>query len=137
MLAFWRSTPFFACDLLVIPISTDYLSLQAAEQMTRTLAILEPVLKRRVERRYLLTRYDRRRKMSQDVQNQLRDRYDKEVCQTMIWENVAIAESPSRKRDVVSHAASSIGAKTIQPCTKAFDYKIFFNCRQRIPTFQD
>ena len=101
----------FACDVLVIPISTDYLSLQAAEQMTRTLAILEPVLKRRVERRYLLTRYDRRRKMSQDVQNQLRERYDKEVCQTMISENVAIAESPSKKRDVFSHAASSIGAK--------------------------
>ena len=101
----------FACDVLVIPISTDYLSLQAAEQMTRTLAILEPVLKRRVERRYLLTRYDRRRKMSLDVQNQLRERYDKEVCQTMISENVAIAESPSKKRDVFSHAASSIGAK--------------------------
>jgi len=101
----------FACDVFVIPISTDYLSLQAAEQMTRTLAILEPVLKRRVERRYLLTRYDRRRKMSQDVQSQLRERYDKEVFQTMISENVAIAESPSKNRDVFSHNASSVGAK--------------------------
>ena len=100
----------FACDLLLIPISTDYLSLQAAEQMTRTLAILEPVLKRRVERRYLLTRYDRRRKMSQEIQSLLRERYENEVCQTVITENVAIAESPARRRDVFSHAMASVGA---------------------------
>ena len=101
----------FACDVLLIPISTDYLSLQAADQMTRTLAILEPVLKRRIERRYLLTRYDRRRNMSTDIQQQLRQRYGQEVCQTVITENVAIAESPAKNRDVFSHAESSVGAK--------------------------
>ena len=101
----------FACDILLIPISTDYLSLQAAEQMTKTLSILEPVLKRRVERRYLLTRYDRRRKMSDDVQNRLRARFGSEVCKTVIAENVAIAESPSMNRDVFSHNASSPGAR--------------------------
>ncbi len=101
----------FACDLLLVPISTDYLSLQAAEHMTRTLAILEPVLKRRVERRYVLTRYDRRRKMSDDVQNRLRSRYGDEVCETVISENVAIAESPSQNRDVFSHNAASVGAR--------------------------
>ena len=68
--------------------------------MTRTLAILEPVLKRRVERRFLLTRDDRRRKMSKDIQNQLRLRNNTEVIQTVISENVAIAESPSMNRDV-------------------------------------
>ncbi|MEI7614238.1 MAG: ParA family protein [Betaproteobacteria bacterium] len=101
----------FACNVLLIPISTDYLSLQAAEHMTRTLAILEPVLKRRVERRYLLTRFDRRRKMSEDVENQLRERYRDEVCQTVISENVSVAESPSKKLDVFSHSPSSSGAK--------------------------
>ena len=101
----------FACDVLIIPISTDYLSLQAAEQMTRTLATLEPVLKRRVARRYLLTRVDRRRKMSTDVQEKLRERYGEEVCATVISENVSVAESPSKRRDVFSHNPSSPGAK--------------------------
>lgn len=100
----------FACDTVLVPVSTDYMSLQAAEQMTRTLDILEPVLKRRIERRYLLTRYDRRRKMSADVQNRLRKLYDEEVCQTVISENVSIAESPAMNRDVFRHAASSVGA---------------------------
>ena len=101
----------FACDLLLIPISTDYLSLQAADQMTHTLAILEPVLKRRVERRYVLTRFDRRRRMSLDIHSQLLERYGSEVCQTVISENVSIAESPSKNRDIFSHSASSQGAK--------------------------
>ena len=100
----------FACDLLLIPISTDYLSLQAANHMTQTLAYLEPVLKRRLERRYLLTRYDRRRKMSDDIQRQLRQSYGNEVCKTIIVENVSIAESPSKNRDVFSHNQSSSGA---------------------------
>jgi len=101
----------FACDLLLIPISTDYLSLQAAEQMTQTLTILEPVLKRRIGRRYVLTRFDRRRKMSLVVQNQLIERYGDEVCQTVIAENSAVAESPARHLDIFSHCAPSIGAK--------------------------
>ena len=100
----------FACDLLLIPISTDYLSLQAADHITRTLQVLEPVLKRRVERRYLLTRFDRRRRMSDDVRSKLRERYGSEVCQTAIAENVAVAESPSLNRDVFRHNASSAGA---------------------------
>lgn len=100
----------FASDHLLIPISTDYLSLQAAEHITRTLEVLEPVMKRRIERRYLLTRFDRRRKMSFDVRDRLRDRYGNEVCETVISENVAIAESPSLNRDVFQHNASSTGA---------------------------
>lgn len=101
----------FACDLLLIPVSTDYLSLQAAQQMTRTLEILEPVLKRRVDRRYVLTRFDRRRNMSHDVRDQLLDRYGTEVCDTVISENVSVAESPALGRDVFSHQAGSTGAR--------------------------
>jgi chromosome partitioning protein len=100
----------FACDLLLVPISTDYLSLQAADHITRTLQVLEPVLKRRVERRYLLTRFDRRRRMSEDIRTRLREHYGEEVCKTVISENVAVAESPSLNRDVFRHNASSTGA---------------------------
>jgi len=100
----------FASDCLLIPISTDYLSLQAADHITRTLQVLEPVLKRRVERRYLLTRFDRRRRMSDDVRNKLRERYGDEVLDVVISENVAVAESPSLNQDVFRHNASSTGA---------------------------
>lgn len=101
----------FACDYLLVPISTDYLSLKAAEHMTRTLEILEPVMRRRIDRRYVLTRFDRRRRMSQDVRDKLTALYGMEVCETAIGENVSVAESPSVQRDVFSHSASSSGAR--------------------------
>ncbi len=100
----------FACDSLIIPVSTDYLSLQAADHITRTLQVLEPVLKRRITRRYLLTRFDRRRRMSDDVRNKLRERYGEDVLETVISENVAVAESPSLNQDVFRHNPNSPGA---------------------------
>ena len=101
----------FACDCLIIPVSTDYLSLQAAEKITRTLETLEPVMKRRVPRLYLMTRYVKNRKMSLDVKLRLQNLFGGEVLETMIFENVAVAESPLRKCDVLTHKADSVGAQ--------------------------
>lgn len=101
----------FAADVLIIPVSTDYLSLKAAEEMARTLDVLEPVLKRKVGRRYLLTRYDRRRKMSGEILLRMQERFGNEVCKAVIAENVSIAESPAFNRDVFLHAQASPGAQ--------------------------
>lgn len=116
----------FACDRLLVPVSTDYLSLKAAEHMTRTLEILEPVMKRRIERRYVLTRFDRRRKMSQDVRDRLTALYGMEVCETAVGENVSVAESPSVQRDVFSHSASSSGAKDYRALYEELKEQGFF-----------
>jgi chromosome partitioning protein len=101
----------FAADRLLVPVSSDFLSMRGALQIERTLNALEPVLKRRLERRYLLTRFDRRRNMSFEVLARLRERFGEEVCETTISENVAVAEAPALNRDVVSHAPDSRGAK--------------------------
>ena len=101
----------FAADGVLIPISTDYLALKGALQMERTLKALEQVLKRRVPRRYLITRHDARRKMSSDIERQLRARYGNEVCRTQIAENVSLAESPASNQDVFEHAPASRGAR--------------------------
>jgi len=101
----------FAADGVLIPISTDYLAMKGAVQMERTLKALEQVLKRRVPRRYLITRYDARRRMAVDIENQLRERYGDEVCATRIAENVSLAESPASNQDVFDHAPSSRGAR--------------------------
>jgi len=100
----------FAADRILVPVSSDYLSLRGALQIEHTLKALEPVIKRRIERRYLLTRFDRRRKMSFDVQDRLRLQFGAELCDTVISENVAIAEAPALSLDIFSHNASSRGA---------------------------
>ena len=101
----------FAADRVLIPVSTDYLAIRGAQQMERTLRALEHVMKKRIERRYVMTRFDTRRKMSWDIDRQLRERFGAEVCETRIAENVSVAESPSLSKDVFEHAPESRGAQ--------------------------
>ncbi len=100
----------FACDCLVVPISADYLSAKGAVQIDKTLKALEQVLKRRVKRRYLLTRFDSRRNMSVDVLRMAEEKFGEDVCRTRIAENVSLAESPALNKTIFQHAPSSRGA---------------------------
>lgn len=100
----------FAADRVLVPVSSDYLSLRGALQIEHTLKALEPVMKRRVERRYLLTRFDRRRKMSFEIMERLREKFGAELCETVISENVAVAEAPAMSQDIFSHSPGSRGA---------------------------
>jgi len=100
----------FACDCLIVPISADYLSAKGAVQIDKTLKALEQVLKRRVKRRYLLTRFDVRRNMSQDVLRMAEEKFGVDVCLTRIAENVSLAESPALNKTIFQHAPSSRGA---------------------------
>jgi chromosome partitioning protein len=100
----------FACDRVLVPVSSDFLSMRGALQIERTLRAIEPVLKRRVERRYLLTRFDRRRHMSYEVQKQMAECFGPELCTTAIIENVSLAEAPAHGRDIFRYAPKSRGA---------------------------
>ena len=102
----------FAADLLLVPVSADFLSLKGAEQVERALNALEPVFKRRLPRRYVLTRYDIRRRMSGTVEERMREALRPEdICATRIRENVKLAESPSVGLDIFRHAPGSRGAR--------------------------
>ena len=102
----------FACDLLLVPVSADFLALQGAQQVERALHALEPVFKRRLPRRYVLTRFDARRKMSSEVADLMAIAFrPDEICKTRIAENVSLAESPARHLDIFRHAPQSQGAQ--------------------------
>lgn len=100
----------FACNGLIVPISADHLSTNGAMQIEKTLHALENVLKRRVKRRYLLTRFDGRRKMAWDVLKQVEEHFGADVCRTRISENVSLAESPALNKTIFEHAPTSRGA---------------------------
>ncbi|MFA6920472.1 MAG: ParA family protein [Gallionella sp.] len=101
----------FASDGLIIPISADHLSFKGAIQIRKTLHALEQVLKRRVNRRYLLTRFDSRRRMAREVLLMAEREFGGDVCRTLISENVSLAESPALNKTIFEHAPHSIGAK--------------------------
>jgi len=100
----------FACDGVIVPISADYLSMNGAIQIRKTLQALEQVLKRRVNRRYLLTRFDSRRNMAKDIMKMAQSEFGEDVCRTIISENVSLAESPSLNKSIFEHAPESRGA---------------------------
>ena len=101
----------FACDGIIIPMSADYLSFKGALQIQKTLKALEKVLKRRVNRRYLLTRFDSRRRMARDVLLMAETEFGADVCRTLIAENVSLAESPSLNKTIFEHSPNSRGAR--------------------------
>lgn len=108
----------FACQGLIIPISADHLSTKGAIQLEKALNALEQVLKKRVPRRYLLTRFDGRRRMGWDILHQVEAHFGQDVCKTRIAENVSLAESPALNKTVFEHAPNSRGAQDYDELAK-------------------
>ena len=78
-----------ASDRVLIPVSADYLSMQGVHRLDSALNVLETRLKRKFERRIVVTRFDSRRKLSQEIYEKLKQRFGSSVCNTKIGENVA------------------------------------------------
>jgi chromosome partitioning protein len=111
MLGVLSLSAIFASDRVLVPVSADYLAVQSVSQVEKTLKALEHVLKKRLPRRYVITRFDGRRKMSRQIYDELKARLGDDVCTTRISENVSIAESPASKKDVFAHSPESRGAQ--------------------------
>lgn len=102
----------FACDVLIVPVSADYLALQGAQQVERSLKALEPVLKRRLPRRYVLTRFNGRQKISMEIAGLMAMACPPDdLCATRIAEDVSLTESPTQRLDVFRRAPESRGAQ--------------------------
>ena len=100
----------FAADLVIVPISSDFLSLNGARKIEHTLKALETVMKRRLERIYLFTKFDKRRLMSSQVFNMAKTYFGDDVCDVVINENVDLARSPHENKDIFSFNSKSVGA---------------------------
>ena len=99
----------FACDLLLVPVSADYRALEGAQAVERALRALEPVFKRRLPRRYVLTRYDASRNMSSEVAELMALAFrPEEICATRIVEDAS--GSPEERLDAFRHAPQGRGA---------------------------
>lgn len=114
MLGVLSLSAIFAADKVLVPISADYLAVNGALQVEKTLNALTPVLKRRVERRYVMTRFDSRRRMSWSIYESIRERFGADLCETRIAESVSLAEAPFSQKDVFTHAPGSRGAQDYQ-----------------------
>jgi chromosome partitioning protein len=97
----------FASDLVLVPVATDYLSINSAVKMDKALNALQPVLKRKIQRRYLLTRADKRKAMTVEVEQEMRRLFGGEVLMTKIHEHIALAESARMGQHVFEYDIGS------------------------------
>jgi chromosome partitioning protein len=116
-----------AADRVLIPVSADYLSLQGVERLDRALGVLETKLQRPFERRIVVTRFDGRRRLSTDIDARVRALFGAAVCETRITENVSLAESPMRGKDIYAHAPASPGARDYRALTAELGRSGFFS----------
>jgi chromosome partitioning protein len=100
-----------AADRVIVPVQAEYLALEGLVQFLETLGLIRRELNPQLEvSGLLITMYDERTRLAQDVEAELRDHFDGMVFETVIPRNVRVAESPSYGLPVTEHAPASHGA---------------------------
>lgn len=100
-----------AVDELLIPVSSDYLSMQGLSRMLGIVQHIEDKLHRKTKKWIVVTRYYRRRRLAKEVREKLLKYFPGRVLNTAIRESVALAESPSYGVSIFDYKKSSFGAQ--------------------------
>lgn len=99
-----------ACSRLLIPIQTEYFALEGMSQLLKIVNMVGERLGNKMSRKFLLTMYDSRTKLSKEVADQVREHFKEEVFQTVIPRNVKLAEAPSYGMPIYLYDPQSAGA---------------------------
>lgn len=127
MLGVMSLNAIIAADRVLVPVSADFLSMQGVHKLDLALKALEGPLNRKIEKRIVLTRFDARRKLAYDIYDKLQERFGRELCDTRVVENVALATSPTEAKDVFEFAPSSPGARDYAKLAMELVEKGFFD----------
>lgn len=102
-----------ARDGVIIPVQCEFLALEGIGQLTQTLERVRGVLSPNLTiRGVLLTMYDSRTNLSNDVVKEVRRHFPERVFQTIIPRTVRLAEAPSYGQPISIYAPTSIGASS-------------------------
>ncbi len=101
-----------AADSILVPVQCEYYALEGLGQLLNTISIVRKHLNPRLEiEGVLLTMYDNRLRLSNQVVQEVTRHLGEKVCKTIIGRNVRLAEAPSHGKPVILYDALSIGAK--------------------------
>jgi chromosome partitioning protein len=108
-----------AADRVIVPVQAEYLALEGLVQFLETLGLIRRELNPQLEvSGLLITMYDERTRLAQDVESELREHFAGMVFETVIPRSVRVAESPSYGLAVTDHAPSSRGAVAYRALAK-------------------
>ncbi|MCA9982516.1 MAG: ParA family protein, partial [Anaerolineales bacterium] len=100
-----------ATDGVVIPVQCEYLALEGLSLLLQTIRQVREVLNGQlIIAGVVLTMYDGRTNIGQQVVQEVRNYFPEQVFQTVIPRNVRLSEAPSHGQPIIQYAPTSAGA---------------------------
>ena len=110
-----------ASDALVVPLQTEFFALEGLTQLMKTIERVKNNLNPDLTiRGILLTMYDRRNKLSGEVEREARNYFKEKVYQTVVPRNVRLSEAPSHGVPVLVYDKACLGSKSYFSFTDEF-----------------
>ena len=110
-----------ASDALVVPLQTEFFALEGLTQLMKTIERIKNNLNPELSiRGILLTMYDRRNKLSGEVEKEARNYFKEKVYQSIVPRNVRLSEAPSHGVPVLIYDKSCPGSKSYFNFTEEF-----------------
>lgn len=110
---------FTASDSVLIPVQCEYYALEGLGQLINTINLVKKHLNKTIEvEGALLTMYDARTNLSNQVVKEVKDYFEDKVYKTVIPRNVKLSEAPSFGMPITVYDPRSKGAKCYEKLAK-------------------
>ena len=101
-----------AADSIIIPVQCEYFALEGISKLLNTIKIIKTKLNPSLDiEGFLLTMYDSRLRLSNQIIDEVRKHFQELVFETVIARNVKLSEAPSYGLPAVMYDADSRGSK--------------------------
>ena len=101
-----------AADSVLIPVQCEYYALEGIADLMRSIKMCNKRLNPELTvQGIVMTMYDGRTKLSDQVVNEVRKFFGKKVYKTMIPRNVRLSEAPSHRKPAIAYDKESKGAR--------------------------
>ena len=112
---------FTASDSVLIPVQCEYYALEGLGQLLNTINLVKKHLNKDIQiEGALLTMYDMRTNLSNQVVKEVKRYFNKKVYKTVIPRNVRLSEAPSYGMPITEYDPRSKGAKSYEKFAKEF-----------------
>jgi chromosome partitioning protein len=100
-----------AADRVIVPVQAEYFALEGLAGLLDTLSLVQRELNPRLTiAGMVVTMYDGRTRLAQDVEREIREHFPQLVFDTVIPRNVRVGEAPSFGKPVIHHDPHCAGA---------------------------
>ncbi len=104
-----------ASDEVLIPVQSEYYSLEGLGQLLRTINLIGRNLSHELKvAGAVLTMYDKRERLSREVAKEMRRHFPHRVFETEIPRSVALAEAPGFGKPIILYSPNSSGARAYE-----------------------